>query len=64
MNLDYDDFGEENVTNLPTGLIFCVVWTDVKLDLTTLHIHVSEDAYSVMQKKATPVPNNACELLE
>jgi hypothetical protein len=59
-----NDFGKRIVVPLPNGLIFCIVWTNVKLDPSTLQIKVAKDGYSVIQRIAKPIPFDASELLE
>lgn len=53
--------GEKIVKYLPKGIILVVYWVDCKL--SNMEIVISEDGYSVKQRKKTPNPKGANELL-
>ena len=59
-----NELGKKIVLALPNGLYFCIVWTNVKLNPSTLQIEVSKDQFSVIQKQARPIPKTPHDLLD
>ena len=63
MSTSQNNLGDKIVLNMPGGLIFCVIWTNARLDENVLKITISDDQRSVEQSQAKPLPENASELL-